>query len=99
MLKSGFHPVSYIILAILVFLYVLIQKKHLINAQNIKDERFEFVSTKAISIFRNSHCDLKLKIWNIKHLMRFITKNLSNSIPLNYRIFSNCLFFNLKSVQ
>ena len=88
-----------LMLAILAFLYVLIHKEHLINAKNIKDKKFKFGSTKAISIFRNSYDDFKLKILNIKHLIRFIIKNLSNLIPINHRAFSNCPFLNLKSVQ
>lgn len=88
-----------LMLSILAFLYVLIQKEHLINAKNIKIKNFKHGTAKAISIFRNSYDDFKLKILNINHLVKFIVKNLADLIPLNKDAFANCPFINLKSVQ
>lgn len=88
-----------LMLSILAFLYVLIQKEHLINVKNIKIKNFKHGTAKAISIFRNSYDDFKLKILNVNHLIKFIVKNLADLIPLNKDAFANCPFINLKSVQ
>jgi hypothetical protein len=88
-----------LMLAILAFLYTLIQKEHLSNAKIIKDKIFKQTTAKRISIFKNSHADFKLKILNINHLWEFLTQNLDHLIPLNLKAFNNCFFLNIKSVQ
>ena len=88
-----------LMLAILAFLYALIQKEHLIHAKTIKLKNFKHGSAKEISIFKNSHDDFKLKILNIKHLVRFIIQNIKNIVPPNEEVFKKCKYLNLKSVQ
>jgi Transposase DDE domain len=88
-----------LMLAILAFLYALIQKEHLINSKQIKDKKFKHGSAKTISIFRNSYDDFKLKILNIKDLWKFILKIIVPLFLFETRNFRNCKFLNLKCVQ
>lgn len=88
-----------LMLAILAFLYALIQKDHLINAKNIKEKKYKHGSSKAISIFRNSYDDFKLKILIIKHLVKLICTFLKKYNPPDNDIFKDCIYLSLKSVQ
>ena len=88
-----------LMLAILAFLYVLIHKEHLINAKVIKLKKFKDVTAKAISIFRNSYDDFKLKVLNFNDLVKFILHIISEPIPLNNQNFKHCKYLNVKSVQ
>jgi hypothetical protein len=87
-----------LMLAILAFLYALIQKEHLNNNYNIKDKKFKLTTAKAVSIFRNSYDNFKLKVLNIKDLVEVILQNLDELILPNHNSFKNCKFLNLKSV-
>jgi hypothetical protein len=87
-----------LMLAILAFLYALIQKEHLVNAKNIKEKKYKHGTSKAISIFRNSYDDFKLKILNIKQLIKLVRSFLKNCSSPSSEIFKNCKHLNLKSV-
>jgi hypothetical protein len=87
-----------LMLAILAFLYALIQKEHLLNAKNIKEKKYKHGTSKAISIFRNSYDDFKLKILNIKQLIKLVRSFLKNCSSPSSEIFKNCKHLNLKSV-
>jgi hypothetical protein len=87
-----------LMLAILAFLYALIQKEHLVNAKNIKEKKYKHGTSKAISIFRNSYDDFKLKILNIKQLIKLVRSFLKNCSLPSSEIFKNCKHLNLKSV-
>jgi hypothetical protein len=86
-----------LLLAILAFLYVIIQKEHLINAKVIKLKNFKHGTAKAISIFKNSYDDLKLKILNINHLWAFLRKIINPFVPFKPNAFDRCIHLNLKS--
>lgn len=88
-----------LMLAILAFLYVIIQKEHIMKAKEIKIKNYKYGSAKAVSIFRNSYDDLKLKILNINDLWRFIKKIINPFIPFKDKNFEQCKHLNLKSVQ
>lgn len=88
-----------LMLAILAFLYVIIQKEHLLKAKTIKSKKFKHGSAMAISIFRNSYDDLKLKILNINDLWRFLRKIINPFVPFKPKCFDECKHLNLKSVQ
>lgn len=88
-----------LMLAILAFLYVIIQKEHIMKAKKIKIKNYKHGSAKAVSIFRNSYDDLKLKILNINDLWRFIKKIINPFIPFKDENFEQCKHLNLKSVQ
>lgn len=88
-----------LMLAILALLYAIVQKEHLINAKQIKIKKFKNGTAKAISVFRNSYDDFKLKILNLRQLWQFILDNLHTNIPFHNNAFDNCTYLNLKSVQ
>ncbi len=87
-----------LMLAILAFLYVVIHKEHLISSKTIKLKNFKHGSAKAVSIFKNSYDDLKLKILNIKDLWRFLRKIINPFIQFEPIFFDKCSYLNLKSV-
>ncbi|NJL76057.1 MAG: transposase [Saprospiraceae bacterium] len=87
-----------IMLAILAFLYVVIQKEHLINAKSIRLKTYKEGTTKAISIFRNSYDDLKLKILNLNDLSKFLLQIINPFVPFEPNFFQDCKYLNLKSV-
>lgn len=86
-----------LMLAILALLYAIVQKEHLTNAKQIKTKRFKNGTANAISIFRNSYDDFKLKVLNLNDLWVFIIDNFNHTIPFHTNAFSKCKFLNLKS--
>lgn len=86
-----------LMLAILALLYVLIQKEHLIHNKQIKTKKFKSGTAKAISIFRNSYDDFKLKVLTINDLWQFIMDNFTPKIQIPKPAFNACKHLNLKS--
>lgn len=86
-----------LMLAMLALLYALIMKEHLIHAKQIKVKQFKTCTANAISIFRNSYDDFKLKILNINNLWEFIIDNLNHKIAFPNNAFDKCKCLNLKS--
>ena len=86
-----------LMLAILAFLYAIIQKKHLDNPPNIKDKIFKHNTTKSISIFRSSYDNFKLKVLTINHLLKYINQILRHFIPPNQHAFRHCEYIYKKN--
>ncbi|MFM2267071.1 MAG: hypothetical protein RL757_512 [Bacteroidota bacterium] len=86
-----------LMLTILGFLYVLIHKEHLVNRKVIKEKTFKKRTANAISIFRNSYDDFKIKVLNINDLINFIIQNLNITIKINQDKYQNVKYLNLKS--